>query len=852
MDAFFKLKKNTNPKTVCIENEKHQVILDPDILLLDDRKKNISLEILNNDENVDLKDVIVLNDDAEEPCNSSINVPSSVTKQSLKQLLSGNLIAQQKFKPALFINNEKPASKKHRSRTTSIISKEVEVIEVSERRSRSANNIALKQMLSGKSTAVLDKSPLRSRTFDLTNQQEKVSVKKFFQENRLNRFHIWSSLKEMNAPSLESNYFINNYPSENRELKDCKNKISSWFNKRKFIVFDYSSEKFDYNGKEKASYCQPATFKKRKISLSPKLFKSFPENKHKKQFKNTVSGGNDAELWTESLKPQDLNEMGILLPQETIQTFKYQLEQCFEKITHKADSERELLQNNWRSLLKNEENEDSEDDFVVNDNIRSETPLDHIPLFILYGPGIGKNLLLQLTLDEIKKEGKDVDNILEMNASVERSKKNIYDVCFEAATSKFLQTEYSNKKHITEKRKQQLGGGVLLFDEVDNLFLSDKLFFPMILKLLQVTKKPIIFTCNFLDCIPEQLLKITDFQQTNFMVSLPDTTVPYLNKKLGLSLASNLVYGNVNKDIRHTLLQLQLDRFVEIREMEEERLDANKKVDLYGFSNNVDYLSQIDVMNAGTEHISFIKQAPDYTVTDFLDSEEQNDEREEDDDYLSKHAKIRLDGTINYSQWKNVDRIKRPLKNYYDEVSFNKRQSFEIDVGGAIKQYVVDQIPNSNNLIKLDQKLGIINKSRLSRNLYLKLEYMQMNMFPYHMKLSPTRSSVNDYLENLQTSSKSDLKPVTLAALLHRNYQILDNRLNLEFPTSQNLFCYHYPFFKQIFAIDASRRTFVNNVLKITYEKGNLDNTKALKHLLKEKQISRLIFDQDPRIYWGQ
>lgn len=832
MDAFFKPKtKNPTPSSVIGENE--PIVIDPDLLVVSENE--------NEEQDEDNEPLIILQ---ENRIGLLVEEKRKQSQHSLKQLLSGNSNAGKKTKveKSKTIKSEvkeKPLSsaKRSRSNLATIIRKEVEIIsDISDFKS-SSSSVVLKQMLNGTSAG---ETSCQTNGSDVLTASKNSAVQNFFQQNKLKRFHPWSSKKKMDLVCFPEVAFVQPLHANNR-VREFEKTMKNSYCKRKISTFHEQNAAFDYGKTIHRDESKQVLFKKRKVSLPSKLMKPFSANN--KTYVNT-------ELWTKVFKPQTLEEMSVLLNIETIQTFKYQLNMSFEKLTHKLENERELLQNNWKTLLKREQNGEYDDDFIVIDEAEHK-PLEHIPLYILYGPGIGKNLLLELTLKELEKEGLLVDNVLELNSSIERSKKNIFDVCFEAATNKFLQKEDSSKTSFPEKRKKHLGDGVLLFDEVDNLFSSDKLFYPMLVKLLQVTKKPIVLTCNFLDCIPEQLIKITDFQQTNFFVGLPTTTIPYINKKLGLRLSEKDRLLNVNQDIRQTLTQLQLDRCVEVDESVKVNLEEKVEIKLADFAETSDFLSEVDIIQTGTLNRSFIKQGLDYTILDFIEQEASNEDNGEDDcDFSSTHNKMRLDGTINFNQWKNVDRLKRPHKNFYDENTFNKREPYEDDIGATLKDLIMTKTPKKENLLLLEPRLSPSSKSKLARNLYLKLEYMKMNMLPYSLKLSPTRNTINEFLENLESSDSGNLPSISLGSLLNKNYQILDNKLNYEFTSSNNLFCYHYPFFKIMFELDFYRRRYTTKVMELAFEQRQIDKIQCLKHLIKEHLALHLVFDQDPRIYW--
>lgn len=834
MDAFFKPKnKISSSPSVIGENE--PIMIDPDILVVGESEKE-------EQEEEDNGSLIVLQ---ENRIGVLVEEKRKHSQNSLKQLLSGNSNASKKAKVEKTNTmksevKEKPLSsaKRSRSNLATIIRKEVEVISDTSDFKSTTSGIVLKQMLNG---ASIGDTGTQTNSSDDLRINKTSTVQNFFQQNKLKRFHFWSSKKRMDLNGFPEVSFVHPLTA-NKHTREFEKTMEKSFSKRKVSTFHEQDETFDYAKKIYRKETRDSLFKKRKISLPSKLLKPFSVNN-----KTDIN----SELWTKVFKPHTLEEMSVLLHIETIQTFKYQLSVSFEKLTHKLENERELLQNNWKSLLKREQNGDYDDDFIVRDEVEHKL-LEHIPLYILYGPGVGKNLLLELTLKELEKEGLLVDNALELNSSVERSKKNIFDICFEAATNKFLQKEDNSKTSFSDKRKKHLGDGVLLFDEVDNLFSSDKLFYPMLVKLLQVTKKPIVLTCNFIDCLPEQLIKITDFQQTSFFVGLPKTTIPYVNKKLGLKLSEKDKFLNINQDIRHTLNQLQLDRYVEVEESDNVNSEEQVEISLGEFSKASDFLSHIDIIETSTLNRSLIKQGLDYTILDFMEQERNNEDNgEEDCDFSSTHNKMRLDGTINFNQWRNVDHLKRPTKNFYDENTFNKRQPYEDNLGATLKDLIMKKAPKKEDILLVNPTISSSSKSKLVRNLYLKLEYMKMNMLPYNLKLSPTRNTINEFLENLESSDSGNLTSISLGTLLNKNYQIVDNKLNYEFTSSNNLFCYHYPFFQIMFETDFYRRRYTTKVMELAYEQGKIDKIQCLKHLIKEQLALHLIFDQDPRIYWA-
>lgn len=845
MDNYFKRKNPTSSLD-------DPIVIDETVLLI----KNSDTELISSHtaSNNDDDSLIIIEDNNSNGLKNK--VASEKVKTDLKQLLSGRSNTETVSTKRSVVTSDKGTKtvlKRSKTSNSHVKKKDVEMFEKFEDRNKQVNN-SVKNILNGNAVNDVSRTP--------TN---------FFNQHKLKRFHNWSSKKLIENPYFPETLYVNDYQQNS---KHSDNNIERFYSKR-IISHDF----IDYNSTGFINEFQP-------IELSKNISKAktidVPATKKLKTYLDT-----DNELWTESLKPLTYDELSLLIPSETLLTLKYQLEVSLNLLKSKPDHERQLLAHNWKSIM-NKRNilNDSEDlddldsydnDFVVDDDLideeGNEIPLDHIPLFILYGTGIGKNTTLKLLLKEMEKSGHNVNNILEINASMNRGKRDVYNICFEACTSKFLSNEDSIKDD--RNKKSHLSGGVILFDEVDILFRSDVLFYPMIIKLLQVTKKPIIFTCSSLDTIPEQFIKITNYQKTNFMFTIPDTIIPYLNLKLGLKLnpESNDKYLNINNDIRHSLLQLQLDRQVEI----EEKTGSVNEHSFYNglktkcktideFSTNSDLMSFADVLENGTRYKSNITKGQDYSVLDFIDNEifsdtvnakgntrlQDSSSMEDYEDLTKKEAKIRLDGTINLQNLNHVNKLLSNQRNYYEETTWNMIEEYELNVGRELQDIALQTDSKLMGMLRVPPDMSSQNKSKLTRNLYLKLEYMQNNTLPLKTHLQPTRTTINEFLVNLESSKDGELKKIKFADMIYKNYILNDNRLNYEFTNSSDLFCYHYPYFRSLFAVDISNRELVLNRLEEMENNEGIDRIQGLKHLIKEKRVNQLLFDQDPRIYWEQ
>lgn len=847
MDNYFKRKNFTSS----LENP---IVIDESVLLIKDSDTELMSSHTASDGD---DDSLVIIDDINS--NGLENKQASEkVKTDLKQLLSGRSNTETvATKRSLETRDKSTKNVLKRSKPNNLYvkKKDVEMFEKCEDSNKNGYH-SVKKLLNGNTVNDVSRTP--------TN---------FFNQHKLKRFHNWSSKKLIENPHYPEKLYVNDYQ---QILKHPDNNLERFFSKRVIAheFLEYSSTGF-------INEFQPIATRAKNITETKTI--DVPATCRTKTYLDS-----DNDLWTESLKPSTYDELSLLIPSETLLTLKYQLEVSLNLLKSKPDHERQLLAYNWKSIMKKRnilnDNEDPDDmdsyddDFVVDDDLidkdGNEIPLDHIPLFILYGTGIGKNTTLKLALNEMEKSGHNVNNILEINASMNRGKKDVYNMCFEACTSKFLSNEDSIKTD--RNKKSHLSGGVILFDEVDILFRSDVLFYPMITKLLQVTKKPIVFTCSSLDTIPEQFIKITNYQKTNFMFTVPDTIIPYLNLKLGLQLnpESNDKYININNDIRHSLLQLQLDRQVEIEEKSETAdqesfyngLKTSCKT-IEEFSVSADLMSFADVLENGVRYKSNITKGQDYSVLDFVDNEISNDPvnfakgntRLQDlnnmDDYedLSKReAKIRLNGTINLQNLNHVNKLLSNQLNYFEETTWNLMEDYELNIGKELEEILLERDPYLRGILRVPPEFSSQNKSKLTRNLYLKLEYMQNNTLPFKTHLQPTRTTIKELLVNLESSKDSDLKKIKFVDMIYKNYILNDNKLNYEFTSSNDLFCYHYPYFRSLFAVDINNRELILSRLAEMEKSDGIDKIQGLKHLIKERRIFQLLFDQDPRLYWEQ
>lgn len=126
------------------------------------------------------------------------------------------------------------------------------------------------------------------------------------------------------------------------------------------------------------------------------------------------------------------------------------------------------------------------------------------------------------------------------------------------AKQKHLQTTRSETPQSETERSQKQS--LILFEEVDVLFEEDKTFWAGVQSLIQLSKRPIILTCNDLSALPLDELQL----HTILRFSTPPTklAVPYLGLVAGIEghhlspEALEELYLSKGQDLRASLMQL--------------------------------------------------------------------------------------------------------------------------------------------------------------------------------------------------------------------------------------------------------------------------------------------------------
>ena len=260
----------------------------------------------------------------------------------------------------------------------------------------------------------------------------------------------------------------------------------------------------------------------------------------------SIKHTNHSTLWTELFQPKTLSE--VLLDTRLKRGVNRWINDAFSKL--KKPTTRHTLINSPKNLKSTVPGTLLFDGFIIPDDMIDDDDEDgleeFVPLMILHGDGVGKTTLINVIMQEMKGQ------ILDINSSQNRSKKELLDMLSEYCTSHYV--------------KDKKSYGIVLFDDVDVLFREhDKQFWVMVEMILLKSRKPIILVCKDINFIPTNLIDLCEESQSLFEAKkvLSKTVLAFLTeycKTIGLEIPNNVLSSIIKsnqKDIRKCLFQLQ-------------------------------------------------------------------------------------------------------------------------------------------------------------------------------------------------------------------------------------------------------------------------------------------------------
>jgi telomere length regulation protein len=264
------------------------------------------------------------------------------------------------------------------------------------------------------------------------------------------------------------------------------------------------------------------------------------------------------------------------------------------------------------NFKKSKINEDEMNDFIVNEDDEDVTEDEtYTPLLILSGPhGVGKTSAVYAMMEE--RSG----YVYEINASQPRSRKDILANVRELSTTQLVHKQNGTA---AESSFQE---GVILFDDVDVLFESDRGFWSVVEDILKISRRPVILTCADPTEIPESIMECAESEQSLLELGKQDAHLlgQYLylcalvnNCDVEYDVLMDIMKTN-NSDLRRSLLSLEMVCKVKrpdhglLKISLEPKLESRPDMDLGSMAIISDAYSLSDQI--GTLSFSLINQEP--------------------------------------------------------------------------------------------------------------------------------------------------------------------------------------------------------------------------------------------------
>lgn len=389
---------------------------------------------------------------------------------------------------------------------------------------------------------------------DNNRKNSSVNLMSILNSNRINYKNPIAKLKEIEPPFIPKDQMLVQ-PQEDKDNMLEYRSLSCGLEKRIPTITksqDEQLEHFNFSIKTTTTtttnktspsseiIIQPSIYKTREdllCKLSPAFHSDLRYNRLLRSLESQVPISNPLNSQLCDLyKPHRSDE--LLLSLRQVQTMKDWLRKSF-KLLEKKNIKRPNLDRRSRTTVAAGEF----DDFIVAD--RGGFPADYdlietddenevySPLMIIEGDvGIGKTTAIYTLLEDIG------GYVHEINTSQARGRKDILAGLRESATTQLV--HQSN----TKEESSDFQKGVILFEDVDVLFEEeDKLFWSVIQEILQISRRPVVFTCTDIDRIPSVFIDTIDQDQALITLDpVPDDTLQGYLYLVGLN------YGYVVDD----------------------------------------------------------------------------------------------------------------------------------------------------------------------------------------------------------------------------------------------------------------------------------------------------------------
>lgn len=434
------------------------------------------------------------------------------------------------------------------------------------------------------------------------------------------QFHVYDHEDVQNHNKLRLEGLILK-PEQNLRpnLKDTKEDDMSLILNPSYIntPHEYKVDIETYASKEKLleSICNDFP----QIQLYPPLM-----NIYNRFLKSSTNCKNDESLlWTNLFQPRCMAD--VLISTAKQNEIKTWLLNSFARLKSQTlKTPRNVLLKQQKKQKQNSYN--VLDGFIVDDygnyyQDGSETEEDiFVPLLIIQGStGSCKSSSIYAAVNEIK------GYVYEINSGQPRGKKDILGTLKEMCTTHLVHRQSDEK---------QFQKGIILLEDCDILFEHDKNFWLAVHDVLNISRRPLVITCNDLTAIPKSIIELANDEDAIMSLDESDATLAKVKSYLLLCCISqgfridDPILDNILKDchcgtydLRRALMFCQMlcqnysvditecESKIYIKKIKYNSLDKPKKeYSLDELSDNIDLLSVSDVISSNS--YSLIEHQP--------------------------------------------------------------------------------------------------------------------------------------------------------------------------------------------------------------------------------------------------
>lgn len=317
-----------------------------------------------------------------------------------------------------------------------------------------------------------------------------------------------------------------------------------------------------------------------------------------------------SQLWIDLFKPESTS--GLMMADENVIRIKNWINNCYGLLKSHSKEPRNILLQQRRKKISNKNNLSG---FIVDDSIDSSIFEDSdteedifMPLLLIQGStGSCKSTAVYSAMNAHN------GYVFEINTGINRGRKDIYNSLKEFCTTQLVHKQ--NESKTFQK-------GLVLLEDVDILFEQDKSFWLVVQDILNISRRPIVLTCEDFRGIPKSILDHANEEDS--IVRLDKNQVPknlvfdylwicalvqgFIIPDCLLNDIISLSYNGRNYDLRKCLMECQmacqvsqvlnLGATIKVKEFSNSKVSEPE--DLLSATKRLENLSSADVIKTNT------------------------------------------------------------------------------------------------------------------------------------------------------------------------------------------------------------------------------------------------------------